>query len=52
MYQVSLTYQLPGGKKFTWSGQVSSKNTSIIIREVKAATGIDNIIRVEDLQWA
>lgn len=51
MYQVTLTYQLPGGKKFTWTGQVSSKNTAIILKEVKAATGIDNIIRVENLQW-
>ena len=51
MYQVTLTYQLPGGKKFTWSGQVSSKNTGIILNEVKAATGIDNIIRVENLKW-
>lgn len=51
MYEVTLTYQLPGGKKFTWSGRVSSKNTSIILTEVKAATGIDNIIRVEGLNW-
>ena len=51
MYQVKLMYHLPSGKKFQWTGLVSSKNTAIIIKEVKAATGIDNIIRIDNLQW-
>jgi hypothetical protein len=50
MYTVSLTYVLPGGKKVSWTGQVSSKNTSIIIKELKEKTG-ENIIRVQDLSW-